>query len=239
MEPISRRTAVLLVLVLISGALMSGCVTLDMHVQVFADGTGQSEVKFLVNTALSEMAKDTSWVDTMRANAEKNGFSTRTLKEGNLVGFGAVSKRLPLDQLPALQEGKSGTMQGLKVEKLFFSTRYTLDTHMDLTAASGAGNLSLPGNALAAAFLSQVDMKFRVTLPVKATTSNASSVSSDGKALTWNLLLGKSNPIRAEATVPNIGNIALVAGLGLVVAIMVVSTASRRNVRPHDTNGQS
>lgn len=237
MRLIPKNRLPVLVLMLMSSILLCGCVSLDMHIQVFADGTAQSEVKFLVKPAFGELARDTSWVDTMRANAEKSGFTTRTLKEGNLVGFGAVSKRLPLDQLPTLQQGSIGKMQGLNVRKSFFTTKYTLNTVMDLTSATGTSSPSVPGSTITAAFLSQVDMKFRLTLPITVTTSNASSVSSDGKALTWNLLIGKSNPIKAEATAPNIMNIALVACLGLAAVILAIFATRNRNVSPDDANG--
>jgi hypothetical protein len=63
-------------------------------------------------------------------------------------------------------------------------------------------------------------MKLTVTLPVKPTSSNATSVSNDGKTLEWDLLnLGPDQNIHVEFSLLNMG---LIIGICVVAAIVVL-----------------
>ena len=69
-------------------------------------------------------------------------------------------------------------------------------------------------------------MKFTLNLPVKAISSNATTVSNDGKTLEWDLLnLGESGSIEATyslISIPLVIVLAVVAVLLIAAAVVVV-----------------
>ena len=66
---------------------------------------------------------------------------------------------------------------------------------------------------------------FSVTLPTKAISSNASSVSEDGKTLTWDLKHGELNEVKFEFRLSNtnmiIGVVACIVDIILLISIII------------------
>lgn len=60
------------------------------------------------------------------------------------------------------------------------------------------------------AFMSQLDFKFNLTMPMKVTKHDASKV--NGNTYTWELVSGQPNNMRLEAEKIDMVNIALVVG---------------------------
>lgn len=73
------------------------------------------------------------------------------------------------------------------------------------------------------AYSSMLDLKYTVTLPGKVISNNATTVSSDGKTLTWNLEIGKKNEINYEFSLnENTTNTALIIGVALGAVVLIV-----------------
>ena len=69
-----------------------------------------------------------------------------------------------------------------------------------------------------------IDMMFTVTLPNKPISHNATSVSEDGKTLTWNLLDSESQNIEFEFQFKN--NMILYIGIGVGALLLIVIIAA-------------
>ena len=79
-----------------------------------------------------------------------------------------------------------------------------------------------------------VKLEFYITLPNKALSHNATSVSEDGRTYTWNLLDG--NPIEIEFTLPeNAGGSALPVVIGIVVVFVVFCVIASRSGKNEDS----
>ena len=66
-------------------------------------------------------------------------------------------------------------------------------------------------------------MKFRINLPVKPVSSNATSTSNNGKTLEWDLLnLGEDGSIEVTYTLINVPLIIILSAVALVVLAAVV-----------------
>lgn len=72
------------------------------------------------------------------------------------------------------------------------------------------------------ALTSTMDMKFNITLPYKAISSNATSTENDGKKLTWNLLDSNLKNVQVEFELYNMNNIYLTVGIGIAIILIII-----------------
>lgn len=84
-------------------------------------------------------------------------------------------------------------------------------------------------------YSSMFDMKYTIKLPQKSSSNNATSVSEDGKELTWDLKYGEKNDVKFEFAFSNnliffiIGGIILVLVVVLVIVIMFKKKNNRND----------
>lgn len=139
---------------------------------------------------------------------------------------------MKFDMSDAMKQATSslGDLSGLGGDASTGTDDSSTDTSTDGTTDTSG----LDPDAIANMMLSQMKMSFVVTLPVKAVSSNATSVSADGLTYTWDLKLDQPNDIQLSAALPNPTNILLVAGgAGLVVlvaaALVIVLVVLKKN----------
>ncbi len=70
------------------------------------------------------------------------------------------------------------------------------------------------------------DLEYKVTLPEKSISNNATSVSEDGKTLTWKMKYGEKNSIQYEFEMPNNNSTLIYIISGTVCAIGVIAIVS-------------
>lgn len=210
--------------------LLSGCVSGQFHVTVFKDGSAELDYRMAMDPLLLSFYDKKDPLSEMKAEAEKGGFTVSSYTEGNLVGFKAVKRVQDLKELPVLQNSLlkvkvESSQNGPTVEKGLFANTYKFNGNFDLTGMRQTGE----GAELANAMLSQMKLKFLLTLPVEPKASNAASVADEGKTLEWSLIPGQNNHIYAEARVPNVANIAMAIALGVaIVALLTVILVRKR-----------
>ena len=74
------------------------------------------------------------------------------------------------------------------------------------------------------------ELKYKVTLPAKSSSNNATEVSEDGKTLTWNLTYGKKNTVEYSFEFPSQtgsvlnmdSNMLMYIGIGLLVLVVII-----------------
>ena len=95
---------------------------------------------------------------------------------------------------------------------------YTDDDETESTEIEGLDDLA---NTLTAG----MEFKYVVTLPVKPKSHNASTVSEDGKTLTWNLATSEASNIQYEFSLLNMTHIYMIAGgaAGVLLVIVVIA----------------
>ncbi len=219
MNKLKRIFCTLLVLVL-----LSGCVNADLHVTINKDGSGVYEYKILTNSVVLEQ------LEPLRNKLEEQGYQIENLEEKNQIGwiatkevsnimheppgqdlFEEINALYPTEMqataLPYVVNSSPVTfISGLQsddfsIDPGLFTILFRLDTEVDLTEMKKTGEKL--GGQYGEALLKQINLNFILTLPIKPDNHNATSVSEDGKTLTWNLAPGEVNPILIEAKLPN------------------------------------
>ncbi|MFZ5826374.1 MAG: DUF3153 domain-containing protein [Bacillota bacterium] len=199
-------------LLMLLATVLTGCVVMDYQVTVNDDGTGQIRTKMLVDEGLLALAGEWSGVEDLRKDAEQNGFTTTPIVEREMPGFIAVSKTMPLEDLPWHEAltGVNGATP-VHVQKGWFRTTYQLDALFDLSDFDNSD-----GDEMVQAIMDEMDMKFRITLPGEIQNHNATTT--ENGALVWKLEPGTKSSLHAAAAAWRWGNIAVTALVLLALA---------------------
>jgi len=231
----------LLAVIILSLLLLSGCAEVECHLTINKDSSADVQYKFGINSGLLGLlsSEGENPLDTMRRDAESQGYKVVNYSNDQITGIIASKHFKTLEEATNIEklfinDDNQVNIKGetpLRIEKGFFKDRYYLDGHIDLTDMKEKPEDELEG--LGNAMLSQIKMRFILTLPYKATNHNASSVKDDGRTLEWQLIPGMDNKIQVDVEVPNIRNIILCVGGGILILIVVGAAiiVSRKNIK--------
>lgn len=106
------------------------------------------------------------------------------------------------------------TIQGSNVTQTDTNVQDDTDTQTD-------SSFDFSSNMDMSMLSSTLDMKFNVTLPYKAISSNATSTENDGKTLVWNLV-NTQDDIEFTFELYNMNNIYLTVGLAVILIILII-----------------
>lgn len=220
---------------------LTGCVEVDYYIKVNRDASADVEYKIGFDQmfiGLLELQGE-SPLDKASQSAEESGFTVSRYSDEDMSGIIARAHLDSLHDLPpmssvwteaALEANRHEDNAEIpfKIEPGFFYNRYLLDTHIDLSEMKATQTGDDYG--LGSAFLNKVKMRFRITLPVKPESHNASHVADNGHTLGWDLIPGQSNRIMMEAAAPNLRNIAITAAgaLLMLIAALIAWPALRK-----------
>ncbi|MBA4494209.1 DUF3153 domain-containing protein [Paenactinomyces guangxiensis] len=237
-----KKTVKILLVAIAMALILTGCVDAHMHVTINLDGSGTYEVKILSNKMIA------SQFDDLKQRLAQYGYQVKELDEGNKKGWVATkivdnvveeppgkefqdganaaleffSKRTASANTTDLQYATpsiSGLGKEFKVENSLFTTTLIFDTNVDLTDLNeGSDTLG----SLNQMILDQINLNFILTLPVEVDKHNATSVSDDGKTLTWKIKPGEKNPIYMAIDIPNFLTWGIIIVLGIIVLIIVI-----------------
>lgn len=223
---------------------LTGCANVNYDIKLNKDGSGDvSYVMGYDKSFLASMGVETTSVknddslNDMKKEAEENGYTIEDYEDETTFGFKAlkhvnnIQEEFDLDNIT--EDGEESNK--IMYEKTVLKTKYSQDAKVDLT------NMFEDNNAMLKAIVSQMKISYRITLPYKAGSNNATTVSEDGKTLEWTLKAGEVNEVKFEAT-KDYGMYAL-AGLALVlvivaaVAVMLSKKAKKTaEVKPVEVN---
>lgn len=213
---------------------LSGCVKFEMDVNVNPNKSADVNVTFLINSMLAGMAGngDGLNLEEIKAKAEQAGYSATNQIDGKMTGYKFSKHFNNINELseetstdPNLQDlFKDGTSSTkiFTIKKGFFKDVYNINLDMDLESIKPPAD---DGNEFTSSIyktmISQMDFKFKTSVPVKTITNNASTISEDGKSLEWILLPSQKNKIQMQLQVWNINNIVLLI-IGFVLLLVIV-----------------
>lgn len=254
----SFRMFILAVLMIV---ILTGCVDAHMHITVNLDGSGTYEIKVLSNPLVVAQFAE------FKKQLEQEGYQIRDVEENGKKGWVAVKEVDDLAKEPPLKEMEDsvnsairawahqvassdptalaagavpfdGLGEGFRVENSFLTTRIVVDTDADMThLKQGAGN---EFGGLENLIFDQMNLNFILTLPIEVKEHNATSVSPDGKTLTWKLKPGEKNPIHMMIEIPNFVGWGILLGgilLLLVLIAIFVIVALKKKRRKRDDDG--
>jgi hypothetical protein len=236
---------------------LTGCIDAKMHITVNRNGSGIYEIEVLTNHLLL------SQFDNLKNRLAVNGYQIRTEEKGDKEGWVAVKRvESVVDDPPGkeFREGANaafrffshqtaslngdghlfasdtpnlvkGLSNGFKVKNRLFTTTLIYDNHVDLTSLKQKDLMGLDQLVF-----DQMNLRFILTLPVKVDKNNATTVSPDGKTLTWKIRPGTDNPIYMVVIIPNPITwgilILLLIVLFVVGLIWFIRRRKRRNGTP-------
>lgn len=192
---------------------LSGCVRMKTSMNI--DNKGNTDISLLYATMDTSAydGSDTSEGDTagIMKEFEDEGWTVSEYNRDGYMGVSASLEGIPLDKLTNKVDG--GSFGDMNITKK--GSRYTIDWALldDDDRASMKGYESYITS-------SGGYMTFELTLPKEAIASNATSVSSDGKTLTWDLLNMTENKIHVEFSLFN--PLILIGVIGVVCVILVI-----------------
>lgn len=201
-----------LILVLIS---LTGCVNINYEVKVNKNGSGDISYiyGFLKETLNDLQMTAEDMVKSMKEQAEESNYTVEAYEDDEIAGFKAKKHVDDLSSEMSMQEAfgeeyvKNKEGNGINIKKTLFTREYSQNVQIDLTSLSELGNT--------------VKMTYKVILPVKPKTNNATEV--NGKELTWNLKAGEVNQIEFTATGTNVLPIIIIVLVVLVVAGAIIA----------------
>lgn len=209
-----KKTIALIMALLLSLITLTGCVSIDYEVKVNKDGSGDISYiyAFSKETLNSFQMSAEDMVASMKEQAEESEYTVEAYEDDEVSGFIAKKHIEDLSTQMSMQEAfgeeyvKDKEGNGINIKKGMFTTEYSQNAQIDLTGISELGN--------------SVKMTYKVNLPTKAKTSNATET--DSKELTWSLKAGEVNEIKFTATKINILPIILI----IVILLIIVAVAT-------------
>lgn len=215
--------------------LMTGCVKYNIGMEVGKDKSVTITIIDAIQSDYSSYGDTEDEADTM---AEK-GFTKEEYNEEGWVGFKLTKKYKNINDISSkdavkvelsdiLDEDKDEIKVYFQKKESLLKTTYIANFTIDM----GSGDSSY------SSYASSMDLKYSVKLPVKSDKQNATSVSEDGKTLTWNLTYGKVNEINYEFSMTNK---TVYVAAGAIVAIVIIAiifvVASKKKKNPMPMNG--
>lgn len=222
MKKVLNLVAIIAILLLV----LTGCV--QVNYEVTLNENGSADVSFIygfekealeqLGTTADDMTKD------MEESSNEDGYTIEKYEDEEIAGFKAnkhFDDAAEISLVEVFGEENVTESEGgrIKIENNGSSTVFSQNAEIDLSKMDETT-------------ASMMAVKYTIKLPVKATSNNATTVSEDGKSLTWELKAGELNKIEFEATKGSNGlldlangkglNLVLICGIALVVIIVVV-----------------
>lgn len=226
---------------------MSGCMKMSADMSIHKDKSMDYSVTFAFDNSIWQSHKGQSFIsgDDIE-KIEKQGFKMTEYSDGSKTGYTFTKNIKNIDDVSSeneiimdlnnsLENSKDSDM--FTVKKGFFKNTYTLkmenntsDEVQSETEIQSGSNVSEQNNDLDLSMLtSSFDMKFNITLPYKAISSNAQTKENDGKKLVWNLMDTNLQNIECSFDLYNMTNIYITVGLAvIIIAIIVIFIIKKR-----------
>ncbi|WP_168188627.1 DUF3153 domain-containing protein [Thermoflavimicrobium daqui] len=237
--------------------LLTGCVDVDAHVKLNADLSGTYELTFLTSELANQFMSGTqnNQINQTKEKLAQQGFQIQEITQGEKKGWKATKnvdnfiKEPPTSlgsdlqaayqwattQAASLQNSTTlantnGSGSGYSIDwGLFFST-LKLDAHFDPSKMQSTALNNIPEQFKKIVF-DKMNLRFILTLPVEATDHNATSVSEDGKTLTWKMNPTGDNHIYMAKDIPNPFTWGIIIIFVIVLLIVMGRKKRKRRAR--------
>ena len=226
----------LVIALLLSTILLTGCIKMDLALEINSDKTVSGTLIYAISDALSELgttSEDTDpTADLFDTSAE--GVTVSEYKEDGYTGTKITLDRVPISAFNK-QGGDSGGFQIIRDENLI-----TLKGELDLSSGdTDDSDISEWGDALAKSLFATADLNISVKFPVKV-LSTTGTISEDGRTVSWKPQLGEKVDLTTTVELPNrnliLIGIAAAALLLLIIAFLVVfKVRGRKKSETHES----
>ena len=201
-----------LVLILALSLLLSGCLKMDIDMTIKSNGKADVSILYAAEDSMTEMSEGETESGVLSQEQideyKAKGWEVSDYAKDGYTGV-VVSKK---DQDMAEAKLLEGSNSNVRKE----GSIYIID--IDVFGEEKSMEMNQYASMLSAAGGS---FTFRLTLPTKPIRHNATSVSEDGKTLTWDFLsMDPGDTVHVEFKMPS--SIAMYIVIGVLVAIVAV-----------------
>lgn len=201
--------------------LTTGCIKLDMDLEVNSDSTISGSMIFAVSDALNELAEgeSTGTNSDELFDTKAEGVTSEPYDQGGFVGEKFIFDRVPASAF----KGKDGDASSLSIARE--GDLVTLSGNLDLRTETGDTDQSAEGDlfgdafssALAKSIFSSAELRIRVKFPADV-VSTTGTLSADKRTVTWEPKIGDNVNLNTVVRIPSapIGLIGAIAAIFLV-----------------------
>ena len=203
MKKISK---LLLILTIILG--LSGCLKYDVNMQISNDKSMDFDLVIAINTSMLESLGQTTSKEFKKDDYLKYENAGYTVTEYNETNDKATYEGVRISKnfksIDKLTTDKDEEVEFTSLfnddanpekVKFFYKNSNTYKANLTFNLVDEEGNSNTEDYS---EYQSYFDLEYKVTLPKKPISSNATSVSEDGKTLTWKMTYGKKNSVQYE-----------------------------------------
>jgi len=223
---IKKITKLLSIFVLM--ILITGCAKFETTMEINKDKSMDLSIITAVDKNLTQQMTENTDV----AEIEKRGFYIEKYIEDGKEGYKLVKQIKNIDDVSTegdlskeeMTAGLYGDSEYIfTVKKGFFKTTYKATYDFDISGLS-VEDMNISN-------LKDIGMKFRLKLPYKAITSNATSKSNHGKTLEWDLT--KESIVSFEFPMYDMTKIYITIGISILVLLFMIATMmSKKKKKP-------
>lgn len=213
---------------------LTGCANVNYDIKLNKDGSGDIayvigyDKSFLASIGVetSSLENDNSF-EEMEEQAKQNGYTIEKYEDDNTYGFKAtkhannIQEDFDVNNEVDTDSEESGRIM---YEKTLLKTKFSQSSKIDLTDVISDDEDA----AMLKAVMGQMKISYKITLPFRVGSNNATTVSEDGKTIEWVLKVGEANEVKFEAS-QDYGMYALaVLALILVIVAAVAVILSKK-----------
>lgn len=240
------KTILFVVIMAIVLFCLTGCANVNYEIKLNKDGSGEVsytmgyDKAFLSSMGVTteDLSKD-STLDEMKEEAEKEGYTIEKYEDDDTYGFKASKVVTNIQEEFSVENtiGESDNKNDDRIlyEKSLLKTKYSQNAKMNLTFDEGS---STQETAMMNTIMGQMKISYKIVLPFKAGENNATTVSEDGKVLTWELKTGKENTIQFVAqedyTMIALGGLAVILLLVVIIIIVIVRKKGKKTLQKQE-----
>lgn len=214
---------------------LTGCANVNYDIKLNKDGSADiSYVMGYDKSFLTSMGVETTSVknddslNDMKKEAQEKGYTIEEYEDETTFGFKAskhvnnIQEEFDLENSVIESDEESNK---IVYEKTLLKTTYSQNAKVDLTT------MLEDNNAMLKVIVSQMKISYKITLPFKVGSNNATTVSEDGKVLEWTLKVGEVNEIQFEASqdygIYGLVGIALVLLIAAIIGTVVLKKSKK------------
>ena len=209
----------MLIVILFTSVLLTGCVKMDLALEINSDKTVSGSLIYAISDGLAELGTTSDETDptTDLFDTSAEGVTVTEYKENGYTGTRVILDRVPMSAFNK-QGGESGGFQIIREEN-----RITLKGELDLSTEETEGSdIDEWGDALAKSLFATADLNISVKFPVKV-LSTTGTISQDGRTVTWKPQLGEKVDLTTTVELPNKNFILLgIVGAAVLLALLIL-----------------
>ncbi|MEK4046899.1 hypothetical protein NSU18_25140 [Paenibacillus sp. FSL H8-0048] len=224
----TRIKAILIMLMLV--LLLTGCAQGTAHVTVKKDGSLNLAFSLMLD-ARAEKLVSGKVEDLLSERLADAGIELKKTASGKSTEYQFQKSYASMEELKNSSSGFDIVEAEVGQTHRWLYTKYDVVAQPKLNAYSdeiidGLGSLNVP-KSLVRLLMGSFSVDFKLTIPYDLYGEN-NAAEQDGNTLTWHVSLADSEPIRLAVYVPDIRNIAIAAGVVLLILAVLLTWFIRK-----------